>query len=79
MNKYDNHSLYIQRSFVTKRSEKINRGWFASQDLPGNLPLKIKNIKQLLDNIRIQISWSIVKESKLELELDCLLFLEEDY
>lgn len=42
-------------------------------------PFKIKQVKQKLDSIHSQVSWSEREEAKLELELDQLLSLEEDY
>lgn len=40
----------------------------------GNLPLRIKQIRQQLDIIRSQSSWYVAEEEKLELELNKLMF-----
>lgn len=40
-------------------------------------PSRIKKIRQQLDELRAESEWNSV--DNLELELDCLLALEEDY
>lgn len=44
-----------------------------------NLPLRINKVRQQVDNILSQISWTPAVEAKLELELEKLLSLEENY